>query len=304
VYGALLTPLRATVLNLTEIGIFTGASVQVWHDFFPRARIFGMDLNLGLVHPASRRMLQALPRVTLLQGSAQSERDLATFSLAEASMDVVIDDGDHSPQGQQATLRRMWRFVRPGGLYIIEDVMTGAPDGTLPYKSVDPNWHCQSMLVHTPHNLTAFTRAVLAEHDSFFVDPLVGHRALGRLLQTPRTHRFMKDRLNSNTHMLIIRRRETPRSPLVRCLTARGSAMLKGTLLRAMLDTSSNAASRGHIESYMRSAGSVRCQPPDWACLEGARGQVETPLRCGGSCVDTSGAAVTLTAEKRATITN
>ena len=41
------------------------------------------------------------------------------------------------------------------------------------------------MLVHTPHNLTAFTRAVLAEHDSFFVDPLVGHRALGRLLQTP-----------------------------------------------------------------------------------------------------------------------
>ena len=71
VYGALLTPLRATVLNLTEIGIFTGASVQVWHDFFPRARIFGMDLNLGLVHPASRRMLQALPRVTLLQGSAQ-----------------------------------------------------------------------------------------------------------------------------------------------------------------------------------------------------------------------------------------
>lgn len=47
-------------------------------------------------------------------------------------MDVVIDDGDHSPQGQQATLRRMWRFVRPGGLYIIEDVMTGAPDGTLP----------------------------------------------------------------------------------------------------------------------------------------------------------------------------
>ena len=71
VYGALLTPLRATVLNLTEIGIFTGASVQVWHDFFPRARIFGMDLNLGLMHPASRRMLQALPRVTLLQGSAQ-----------------------------------------------------------------------------------------------------------------------------------------------------------------------------------------------------------------------------------------
>ena len=41
------------------------------------------------------------------------------------------------------------------------------------------------MLVHTPHNLTAFTRAVLAEHDAFFVDPLVGHRALGRLLQTP-----------------------------------------------------------------------------------------------------------------------
>lgn len=44
---------------------------------------------------------------------------------------------------------------------------------------------CAGMLVHTPHNLTAFTRAVLAEHDAFFVDPLVGHRALGRLLQTP-----------------------------------------------------------------------------------------------------------------------
>ena len=44
-------------------------------------------------------------------------------------LDIVIDDGSHRFLDQQATLHVLWPRVRPGGFYIVEDVLVGALPG-------------------------------------------------------------------------------------------------------------------------------------------------------------------------------
>jgi hypothetical protein len=39
-------------------------------------------------------------------------------------LDIVIDDGSHQPDDQQATLLRLWPSLKRGGLYVIEDIHT------------------------------------------------------------------------------------------------------------------------------------------------------------------------------------
>merc|ERR1711966_74826 len=36
--------------------------------------------------------------------------------------DLIIDDSDHSLQGQLRALPIFWKYVRPGAYYIIEDI--------------------------------------------------------------------------------------------------------------------------------------------------------------------------------------
>lgn len=38
--------------------------------------------------------------------------------------DVVVDDGGHTMAQQRTSLEGLWRAVRPGGLYVVEDLQT------------------------------------------------------------------------------------------------------------------------------------------------------------------------------------
>jgi hypothetical protein len=38
--------------------------------------------------------------------------------------DLVVDDGGHTMAQQRASLEGLWRAVRPGGLYVVEDLQT------------------------------------------------------------------------------------------------------------------------------------------------------------------------------------
>eukprot|EP01105_Mastigella_eilhardi_P006118 TRINITY_DN1772_c0_g1_i3.p2 TRINITY_DN1772_c0_g1~~TRINITY_DN1772_c0_g1_i3.p2 ORF type:complete len:118 (-),score=36.72 TRINITY_DN1772_c0_g1_i3:83-436(-) len=38
--------------------------------------------------------------------------------------DVIVDDGGHSMRQQQTSLWHLWRALRPGGTYVVEDLQT------------------------------------------------------------------------------------------------------------------------------------------------------------------------------------
>jgi hypothetical protein len=117
VYERLLEPRRDEAVTLLEIGVFEGASLRMWRDYFPIARIFGIDFleSAGQAAP---------PGTTTLIGNATDTEFLDTLVETTGPLDVIIDDGGHRPEQQLASLFYLWPHLRPGGIYAIEDVHT------------------------------------------------------------------------------------------------------------------------------------------------------------------------------------
>ena len=134
-YDMLLNPVRSSTRCMIEIGIGTmvanapssmvawsgmgyrpGASLRVWRDYFPLADIHGVD-------PAPDTTVTGEPRIATHQfDSRDPVRSADFFGRLAIAPDLIIDDGLHTAQAQIATMRNFLPRVRPGGLYIVEDV--------------------------------------------------------------------------------------------------------------------------------------------------------------------------------------
>jgi len=117
VYEEYFEPLRTTELLLVEIGVLGGASLRMWRDYFPRAQIFGIDVDPGAEAHAG-------DRITVLIGSQSDTRFLDTVLERTGRPDIVLDDGSHQARDQITTLLHLWRHVKPGGIYVVEDLHT------------------------------------------------------------------------------------------------------------------------------------------------------------------------------------
>ena len=213
-YAMLFDPLREVVENITEVGVLYGHSVPMWLDYFPRATVHAIDRSASAL-TAAREFLNAsghtLRRVRLLLGSSKDPKALERFGIAHGTMDIVIDDGDHSPAGQERTLLTLWPIVKPGGYYIIEDMATGANrhsglyDGKLEKSGSVP-------MVHNP---SAAAYSILSNNHAIFVDTAVGHPSFRKwadsLRRPANQYQFAPidttNVVDHNSHLLVLRKR-------------------------------------------------------------------------------------------------
>ena len=120
-------------------------------------------------------------------------------------MDLVIDDGSHTREGNSRTISALWRLVRPGGLYVIEDVSTGA-DTRGKYGAGGHNDRSGfASIVHAPDDIL---RDVYNNNDVFFADTLVGvdFEKNAWIKQSIKT-RWIHDKVDHNGHLIVIRKR-------------------------------------------------------------------------------------------------
>lgn len=187
VYAALFDPLRTSVRNITELGVAAGQSVELWHNYFPNAHVFGIDPD---IRPRLRKDFSHMPRVHLLKADAYVS-SLDALSLTAGSMDIVIDDAQHETAQMERALATFFPLVRPGGYYVIEDI----------------EWDRETSSVRMLNTkLSAATERVLHENAAFFVDSLFGHRNFSEWRR--RTgDRWTLDRERHNSHLAIIRKR-------------------------------------------------------------------------------------------------
>lgn len=111
IYEEILGCLREKPITLLEIGVASGASLGMWLEWMPLARVHGIDINL----PALKH-----ERLTLHQMRQENEARLREFPVG--SFDVVVDDGSHDPWQQLVTCHGLWESLKPGGCYFVEDV--------------------------------------------------------------------------------------------------------------------------------------------------------------------------------------
>ena len=103
-------------MSLLEIGVYSGGSLELWRQYFgERCRIYGVDLQ-----GACKVYENEYTRIFV--GDQADPGFWRGFARDVPSVDVLIDDGGHRVEQQIATLEAMLPRIRPGGVFLCEDI--------------------------------------------------------------------------------------------------------------------------------------------------------------------------------------
>jgi SAM-dependent methyltransferase len=122
VYAGLLEPYRSRPeVRVLEIGLLTGHSLLAWEEYFA-GEVWGIDASdQPLNGMADLRPLIATGKHKIVIGDACDPSQVALL-LGDRDFDVIIEDASHGLTQQLALYAVFRDRLRPGGLYIIEDV--------------------------------------------------------------------------------------------------------------------------------------------------------------------------------------
>jgi hypothetical protein len=122
-------------------------------------------------------------RYKIFRGDAGSRTDLARLVEATgAEFDVIIDDAGHESNDQQIALAALFPHLRPGGLFIIEDLYPASTTQTLLRQfEVNGTFPSQFMTDRERTYLESSIESVTM-YDSLF-GGLSGRDALGIILK-------------------------------------------------------------------------------------------------------------------------
>lgn len=124
-YEQLLSEVRNDFTKVLEIGVETGRSHRLWLEYFPNARIYGYD-TFEHGYDELQRLQKDNPfldRSIMFKGDQSNVEDLNRFKSEHGdNFNMIIDDGGHTMEQMQTSLNHLWDSVKPGGIYVIEDL--------------------------------------------------------------------------------------------------------------------------------------------------------------------------------------
>jgi trans-aconitate methyltransferase len=114
-YESLFAPpysLRNDVRLMMEVGVADGSCMLAWRDIFPNATIVGMD-----IHHSDKAHDD---RMEFYIGDQRIQSDCERAA-AGRQFDLIVEDATHHLPSTLLTLLYLWPFVKPGGLYVVEE---------------------------------------------------------------------------------------------------------------------------------------------------------------------------------------
>lgn len=127
-YEELFKDLKDKDVKLFELGVFGGGSLKLWHDYFKKGTIVGLDIDDVDVLKSER--------VKFYKGNQKDIVLLKKAALENATegFDIIIDDASHFGYESFVTFSYLFKnHLKSGGIYVIEDWATGYwphyPDG-------------------------------------------------------------------------------------------------------------------------------------------------------------------------------
>jgi hypothetical protein len=116
IYHRHLSRFVGTDAHVLEVGIYSGGSLRMWREYFgERAHIYGVDIE-----PACKAYEGERARIFI--GDQASREFWRKLKQDVPLLDILIDDGGHHHEQQIVTLEEILPHLRPGGIYICEDV--------------------------------------------------------------------------------------------------------------------------------------------------------------------------------------
>lgn len=159
-YERYLPSLRNRRVKLLEIGGVDcslangpGPSYYTWLEYFPYAELYFIERNAECVDKWREKLKGAR---AVVSGDPADAGFLEGFfaSLAmndpEFAFDVIIDGGGHTMDQQLVGLQTLWKAVKPGGTYFVEDLETSYLEeyggGRAAAAEAGGLWHQETMV--------------------------------------------------------------------------------------------------------------------------------------------------------------
>jgi len=116
------------VFTCLELGVNKGPSLKMWNDFFPKARVVGVDINPS-----------ALKYVGDLECRIGDIGDMKFLtSLQNYKPRLIIDDASHHWNHQLSAFFTLFPHLQPGGIYILEDICTSFEPYAAKHRNDEP----------------------------------------------------------------------------------------------------------------------------------------------------------------------
>jgi len=185
-YDRIFQPYVHRDVNVLEVGVKKGGSIKLWRELFtPRSRIYGVDID-----PAVPTFVQDPNIKVLIMDSTDRELMTAVLRDEGVEFDIIIDDGDHSENAQEATFHGLAPLLKDTGVYVLEDVHTmdeavfqlagfdvrihAQPACTCEITSCRMAWRCERLMVLYPE------RSLAARADFGLLDSSPREKPSGR----------------------------------------------------------------------------------------------------------------------------
>ncbi|MBO0729486.1 MAG: class I SAM-dependent methyltransferase [Acidimicrobiaceae bacterium] len=118
IYDRHFSKFRGSEVHVLEIGVYSGGSLDMWREYFGEgAHVYGVDID-------QRCHMYERPGVRIFIGDQADPEFWRRFLSEVPALDVVVDDGGHNVSQQRATVEAVLPHIRPGGVYVCEDLHT------------------------------------------------------------------------------------------------------------------------------------------------------------------------------------
>jgi hypothetical protein len=101
--------------TIMEIGLAMGDSIKLWDEYFENTVIVGVDISIVFQVPVYKNDVKVI----------ELDATKLTFGniFNDNRFDIIIDDGSHMEADQIASFNLLKSKMKPGGIYIMEDIL-------------------------------------------------------------------------------------------------------------------------------------------------------------------------------------
>jgi hypothetical protein len=125
IYDRILTPLRDKPIKMLEVGVCMegsegGHSILMWNDYFTKAHIHTFDI----VDMSLKSCITENDNVFFYQGDQSNREHMENMyqEYGNTEFDFILEDGSHEHNHQMISLGHLFKYVKSGGYYILEDM--------------------------------------------------------------------------------------------------------------------------------------------------------------------------------------